>query len=341
MSLVTAGAGGTTSRLTARVRVGSQCGAATACCTRAAISSTAPLQTRKLQRVGALVRRRERRHSHRVTVRASSEAGMADDLLIIGPGVLGSYAGKLWLDSKPGSTVTGQTNSDGSHDRLRSLGITPTLRPEDPRSVAKYDNVLFSAPPSGSADYVAEVSSSLERWTGAGAFVFTSSASVVADDADEDSPLKPLGNSEQTDRLLLSEKAVMEAGGNVVRLVGLYHAQRGAHTFFLKKGEVERWGGYCINLIHYEDAASLAVAALQGGTRGQLYVGCDGVPVTLEEMMQAVAGCGNFEGSCTFTGEAGGDSGKRMSNGKTRAASSFAEFCAAGASDFYTSSGLF
>eukprot|EP00193_Tetraselmis_chui_P021085 CAMPEP_0177796682 /NCGR_PEP_ID=MMETSP0491_2-20121128/26904_1 /TAXON_ID=63592 /ORGANISM="Tetraselmis chuii, Strain PLY429" /LENGTH=290 /DNA_ID=CAMNT_0019319611 /DNA_START=24 /DNA_END=893 /DNA_ORIENTATION=- len=290
MSLVTAGAGGTTSR---RLRE-CELGVNAACCTRAAISSTAPLQTRKLQRVGALVRRRERRHSHRVTVRASSEAGMADDLLIIGPGVLGSYAGKLWLDSKPGSTVTGQTNSDGSHDRLRSLGITPTLRPEDPRSVAKYDNVLFSAPPSGSADYVV--------------------------DADEDSPLKPLGNSEQTDRLLLSEKAVMEAGGNVVRLVGLYHAQRGAHTFFLKKGEVERWGGYCINLIHYEDAASLAVAALQGGTRGQLYVGCDGVPVTLEEMMQAVAGCGNFEGSCTFTGEAGGDSGKRMSNGKTRAA---------------------
>eukprot|EP00193_Tetraselmis_chui_P001975 CAMPEP_0177758038 /NCGR_PEP_ID=MMETSP0491_2-20121128/3972_1 /TAXON_ID=63592 /ORGANISM="Tetraselmis chuii, Strain PLY429" /LENGTH=289 /DNA_ID=CAMNT_0019273747 /DNA_START=29 /DNA_END=896 /DNA_ORIENTATION=- len=289
MSLVTAGAGGTTSR---RLR---ECELGVNAATRAAISSTAPLQTRKLQRVGALVRRRERRHSHRVTVRASSEAGMADDLLIIGPGVLGSYAGKLWLDSKPGSTVTGQTNSDGSHDRLRSLGITPTLRPEDPRSVAKYDNVLFSAPPSGSADY-------------------------VADDADEDSPLKPLGNSEQTDRLLLSEKAVMEAGGNVVRLVGLYHAQRGAHTFFLKKGEVERWGGYCINLIHYEDAASLAVAALQGGTRGQLYVGCDGVPVTLEEMMQAVAGCGNFEGSCTFTGEAGGDSGKRMSNGKTRAA---------------------
>ncbi len=52
----------------------------------------------------------------------------------------------------------------------------------------------------------------------------------------------------------------MEAGGCVVRLVGLYHSLRGAHTFFLRAGQVDRWGGYTINLIHYEDAASLCLA---------------------------------------------------------------------------------
>lgn len=85
----------------------------------------------------------------------------------------------------------------------------------------------------------------------------------------------------------------------MVRYVGLYHARRGAHTYFLKLGEVcpsttavsgtgsppdvsaltchgpdpgcsegsaslwpqvPRWGGYTVNLIHYEDAASMAVA---------------------------------------------------------------------------------
>ena len=46
----------------------------------------------------------------------------------------------------------------------------------------------------------------------------------------------------------------------MVRLVGLYHALRGAHTFFLRAGELDRWGGYIINLIHYEDAASLCLA---------------------------------------------------------------------------------
>lgn len=39
------------------------------------------------------------------------------DLLIVGPGVLGSYLGKLWLDEHPGATVVGQTNSTTSHDR--------------------------------------------------------------------------------------------------------------------------------------------------------------------------------------------------------------------------------
>ena len=36
--------------------------------------------------------------------------------------------------------------------------------------------------------------------------------------------------------------------------------RRGAHTFFLRTGEVPRWGGYTVNLIHYEDAASLSAA---------------------------------------------------------------------------------
>jgi hypothetical protein len=79
----------------------------------------------------------------------------------------------------------------------------------------------------------------------------------------------------------------VQAGGNVVRLVGLYHAHRGAHTFFLKQGTVARPGDNIVNLLHYEDAASLAVAVLdgagRGGTgayRGQVFIGCDNHPIT-------------------------------------------------------------
>ena len=64
------------------------------------------------------------------------------------------------------------------------------------------------------------------------------------------------------------ESAALAVGGCAVRLVGLYHSQRGAHTFFLRAGEVARWGGYVINLIHYEDAASLCVAV-----RPKSYIG--------------------------------------------------------------------
>ena len=62
----------------------------------------------------------------------------------------------------------------------------------------------------------------------------------------------------------------------------------GAHTFFLRQGEVARWGGYTVNLIHYQDAAALCCAVLRGqGTGGAYYrartfLGCDGAPVTFD-----------------------------------------------------------
>lgn len=40
-----------------------------------------------------------------------------------------------------------------------------------------------------------------------------------------------------------------------------FPVHRGAHTFFLRQGEVPRWGGHVVNLIHYEDAAALCVKA--------------------------------------------------------------------------------
>ena len=39
------------------------------------------------------------------------------DLLIVGPGVLGSYVGTLWQQQHPEATVIGQTNSTSNHDR--------------------------------------------------------------------------------------------------------------------------------------------------------------------------------------------------------------------------------
>lgn len=52
----------------------------------------------------------------------------------------------------------------------------------------------------------------------------------------------------------------------MLRLVGLYHTYRGAHTFFMRAKEVQRPGDYVVNLIHYEDAARLA-AGVRGVTR--------------------------------------------------------------------------
>jgi hypothetical protein len=57
---------------------------------------------------------RPARSGARSSVMASASS---QDLLIVGPGVLGSYLGKLWKEQHPGATVTGQTNSTANHER--------------------------------------------------------------------------------------------------------------------------------------------------------------------------------------------------------------------------------
>jgi hypothetical protein len=62
----------------------------------------------------ALGAARTARSGARSSVMASASG---QDLLIVGPGVLGSYLGKLWKEQHPGATVTGQTNSTANHER--------------------------------------------------------------------------------------------------------------------------------------------------------------------------------------------------------------------------------
>ncbi|EFJ47911.1 hypothetical protein VOLCADRAFT_45237, partial [Volvox carteri f. nagariensis] len=259
------------------------------------------------------------------------------------PGVLGSVLAKDWLESVPGSSATGLTNSEKSHDRLRTMGLSPATRTSLPEG-RKWSFVVFSAPPSGSEDYVADVKSALALWDGSGCFVFTSSMSVCGVDdggevTEETCPLVARGASASTDRLLGAEEAVLEAGGCVLRLVGLYNANRGAHTYFMKMGTVARPGGYVVNLLHYEDAAGMGAAILRGDGsgpfRGRVFLGTDGRPVTFEDMMEVSCDSGVFPRvPVTFTGSFPEGRGKRVFNTASRAAlgswspryPSFAEF---------------
>ncbi|CAG9467744.1 unnamed protein product [Pedinophyceae sp. YPF-701] len=282
----------------------------------------------------------------------------SEDLLIVGPGVLGSVAGLKWLEAAPqGSTALGQTNTETRHGKLREMGLAARTREEAANSTEKFPFVLFSAPPSGSADYVAEVQAALDLWDGTGSFLFTSSGSVFEakeGKVTETSPTAPEGSrTPAQERLLRAEAAVLERGGNVLRLVGLYHAGRGAHTYFLKVGEVERWGGYTVNLIHYEDAASLAVAILRGrGSegyyRGSVFVGSDNHPITFDDMMEATRKCpqryeGAKEVKFTATEPGPGGPGKEVDSSATNEQLgwgpiylSFQTFMAAGGKDRYT-----
>lgn len=225
-------------------------------------------------------------------------------------------------------------------------------------------SVALCNAPAPNAPSVAQVAAATELWDGTGSLVFTSSMSVcAAEDGSEVSedrcPLVPEGKAPSTDRLLAAERASLDAGGNVVRLVGLYHAQRGPHTFFIRQGDVARYGGYTVNMLHYEDAARLAVAVLRGDGapdghwRGRVFVGADNHPLTFQEMVDACFDSGVFSGSVKFTGpepSAGTGLGKRVNNDVTRRmlggwepkyASFEGFFKATGGKDFYTSSGLY
>lgn len=267
--------------------------------------------------------------THRsVVTMASAPDNTGKSLLIVGPGVLGSCLGKMWIDEHGTGTVVGQTKTTSNHDKLHAIGIEPRTA-EGMQSGETFPNVAYCAPPSGSEDYPGDVAKALACWDGTGNFIFTSSAGVYnindGSACDEASPVYELGSNPRTDALLKAENACVDKGGNVVRLVGLYHRTRGPHTFFLKQGEVARWGGYVVNMIHYEDAASLCLAVLMGrGSktgvyRSNVFVGCDDAPVTFQDMMTSIETSGVLPGKVVFTEkESGANLGKVMSNARTR-----------------------
>ncbi|KMZ68373.1 hypothetical protein ZOSMA_23G00250 [Zostera marina] len=98
-----------------------------------------------------------------------------------------------------------------------------------------------------------------------------------------------------------------------------YQKGRGGHYFWLKKGLVEQRPDHIINMIHYEDAASLAIAILKKQLHGRIFLGCDNLPLSRQEIMDYVDQSGKFSMKFqSFTGTSG-PLGKRLNNSKTRA----------------------
>ncbi|KAF6173723.1 hypothetical protein GIB67_042891 [Kingdonia uniflora] len=141
---------------------------------------------------------------------------------------------------------------------------------------------------------------------------------ILSSPVDKDSPVVPIGRSPRTDILLKAEKEVLEAGGCVLRLAGLY-----------------------ISLL--VDAASLAIAIMKKKYQSRIFLGCDNHPLSRQEVMDLVDRSGKFDKKFQcFTGKLIADLedlctidplGKKLNNSKTRAEvgwtpkySSFANF---------------
>lgn len=255
------------------------------------------------------------------TIRASAE-GPSPPLLIIGAGVLGRLAADEWRSGvlsgsaeSCGEVIGVTRKADEARDAdLRALGITPRIRSDiDAKGAegARWPYVLFCASPGGNDDYAASVADALKLWDAEsnGRFVFTSSAGVYAEDSGgvvtEGSPT---GSGPRSERLLNAEKAVVEAGGTVVRLAGLYLEDRGAHNYWLTQDEVAQRPDGLINQIHYQDAAAAAVAALFRGKPGDVLLAADDAPMTREDICRAATRMRRFAGKGVprFTGSSGG-----------------------------------
>nr|GMD60350.1 uncharacterized protein LOC109192594 [Ipomoea batatas] len=211
----------------------------------------------------------------------------ANDLLIVGPGVLGRLVAEKWREEHPGSQIFGQTITTDHHDELIQMGIRPSLK--ENKLSDKFPYVIFCAPPSRTEDYPADVKEAALKWNGEGSFLFTSSSAPYDcfdnGPCNEDSPDVPIGRSPRTDVLLKAEKAVLEFGGSVVRL----------------------------------DAASLAIVIMKKKLHGRIFLGCDNHPLSRQELMDLVNKSGKY--SQKFKGFTGTSDplGKKLNNSKTRA----------------------
>jgi nucleoside-diphosphate-sugar epimerase len=221
-------------------------------------------------------------------------------LVVVGAGVLGRLVGTRWRSAQgddAGQVWAVTRKADPERDaQFEAQGFTPC------RSDAldsTYPHVLFCASPSGNDDYTAAVEGALRLWDagGGGRFVFTSSAGVYAEDGGgtvtEDSPT---ADTPRAQKLLSAERAVLQAGGCVVRLAGLYLLERGAHNAWLGKEAVAQPADGLINQIEYGDAADAVLGALLRGEAGRVYLAADDAPLSRLQICEEASRLALFAG---------------------------------------------
>ncbi|EME28001.1 uncharacterized protein Gasu_45020 [Galdieria sulphuraria] len=232
-----------------------------------------------------------RRLRFHVNVSKMEAAGSRDtSLLIIGAGELGKRIAFQWKSRFASqSRVVGETRTSRNHSELNQMGVEPRLR-QDPQP-EPFSYVVFCASPRGNSSYVDEVRRAISLWKGDGNFVFTSSGSVYQQNngemVDERTATASVQDSNASSQALLiaCENEVLQSGGNVIRLAGLYSKERGAHAYWLRTGQVKGNPTALVNLIHYDDAANLVICVLcRQDLRSEILLGCDSHPISKQDI---------------------------------------------------------
>jgi nucleoside-diphosphate-sugar epimerase len=210
--------------------------------------------------------------------------------LILGCGYLGRRVGRR-LALSGGEEVYGTVRSPARADELAAWSVRPLLADVlDPGSLDRLpacDRVFYAVGFDRAAGlpmrtvYVEGLRNALGRLSGRiGRWVYASSTGVYGQDdgswVDEDSPAEPRHESGRV--CLEAEGALREVSAAeglhfaILRLAGLYGPGRIVRRAGLERGEAivgdpEKF----LNLIHVEDAARGAVAALECGEAGRIY----------------------------------------------------------------------
>lgn len=222
-------------------------------------------------------------------------------VLIAGCGYLGLAAAAAF--HRAGWKVTGCTHSEESAAAVRAAGYAALACDiSDPAETAArlpraVDLVIHAASSGrGGADayrrvYLAGATHLLSTLPGAH-FIFTGSTSVYAQTGgewvDESSSTAP---DRETGRILLeTESLILEKGGCIARLAGLYGPGRSVllRRFFSGEAVLEAGGQRWINQIHRDDAATALLSLAEAKAQGIFNV-VDDTPQTQREIYEWLA----------------------------------------------------
>lgn len=255
--------------------------------------------------------------------------------LIVGCGYLGLRVGEILV--KRHETVFGTTRKAARAETLKAFGIVPiiadVLVPSPLSSLPPIDRVLFCVGLDRSAGipvrtiYVDGLNRVVQALEGRiNSIVYVSSTGVYGKNdgswVDEETPADPLTESGKAcleAESLLAGRTDLET--RVIRFSGLYGPGRFIRRASLARGEpIPGDPSRFLNLIHIQDAAEAAVAVLDRGSAGSLYLASDDRPITRETYFRLAANLLNAP-EPVFTGTTGAfpeKSNKRVSNRKIK-----------------------
>lgn len=259
---------------------------------------------------------------------------MTTSLLVYGAGELGLRVAKLWREKFALSEIYCATKTSRNHEKIKDIPAQVLIFEYNqsrkiPIIQKKFSYVVVCIPPGENpGEYIKEVRYAATLLEEEGVLLLVSTTGVYGEKKEavitEHSPINI--TSSRVKELVKSENFVLDIGGRVIRFAGLYSKDRGPHRVYLRTETSPRSPNKKINLLHYDDAALLVIKALLNGYSGEVYLGCDGQPLTRQELVdlsfqkkEKILGEQSFEAKrCRFLGETDDDDGAKCDNSWTR-----------------------